>query len=177
MSNALLVSSVTVIVPSGGLFWLKPFSMVLFMLCSALIVEWLLLKPCCVEMCGMLFVMYGSSVFSSILAITEKGEMGLYDVPMFMCLFGFGIGMMFVSFHVCGMMLLFSDVLHMLVRYAAISKRSYVLEVPDVDFIRPCGVVVFALFYCRMDLCCGECYFSCLQFKCFPIYVSVCFYI
>ena len=27
------------------------------------------------------------------------------------------------------------------------SKRYYVLEVPDVDFIRPCGVVVFALFY------------------------------
>ena len=41
--------------------------------------------------------------------------MGLYDVPMFMSLFGFGIGMMFASFHVCGMM---SDVLYMLVRYA-----------------------------------------------------------
>ena len=30
------------------------------------------------------------------------------------------------------------------------------LEVPDVDFIRPCGVVVFAFFYCRLDLCCGN---------------------
>ena len=40
------------------------------------------------------------------------------------------------------------------------------LEVPDVDFIRPCGVV-FALFYFRLDLCCGECYFGCLQFECF----------
>ena len=39
----------------------------LFILCSAVLVEWLLLKPCCVEMCGMLFVMYGSSVFSSVL--------------------------------------------------------------------------------------------------------------
>ena len=38
------------------------------------------------------------------------------------------------------------------------------LEVPDVNFIRPCGVVVFALFYCHMDLCCGECYVGCLQF-------------
>ena len=27
-------------------------------------------------------------------------EMGLYDVPMFMSLFGFGFGMMFASFHV-----------------------------------------------------------------------------
>ena len=38
--------------------------------------------------------------------------------------------------------MLFSDMLYMLVRYA----WSYVLEVPDVDFIRPYGVVVFALF-------------------------------
>ena len=63
MSNAFLVSSATVIVRSGGLFWLKHVAMVLFMLCGAVLVEWLLLKPCCVEM---LFVMYGSSVFSSV---------------------------------------------------------------------------------------------------------------
>ena len=78
VSNALLISSATVIVRSGGLFWLNPVVMVLFMLCSAVLVEWLLLKPCCVEMCGMLFVMYGSSVFSSVFAITERSEMGLY---------------------------------------------------------------------------------------------------
>ena len=35
----------------------------------------------------MLFVMYGTSVFSSVFAITERSEMGLYDVPMFMSLF------------------------------------------------------------------------------------------
>ena len=52
---------------------------------------------------------------------------------------------------------------------------SYVLEMPDIDFIRPCGVVVFALFYCRLDLCCCECYVGCLLFEYFPIYVSVCF--
>ena len=52
VSNALLMSSATVIVRSGGLFWLKPVAMVLFMLCSAMLVEWLLLKPCCMEMCG-----------------------------------------------------------------------------------------------------------------------------
>ena len=75
VSNALLISSATVIVRPGGLFWLKPVAMVLFMLCSAVLVEWLLLKPCCVEM---LFVMYGSSVLSSV----------------------FGIGMMFANFHV-----------------------------------------------------------------------------
>ena len=100
VSNVLLMSSATVMVRSGGLFWLMPVAMVWFMLCSAVLVEWLLLKPCCVEMCGMLFVMYGSSVLSSVFSITERSEMGLYDVSMFMSLFGFGIGMMFVSFHV-----------------------------------------------------------------------------
>ena len=63
VSNALLMSSATVIVHSGGLFWLKPVAMVLFMLCSAVLVEWLLLKSCCV---WMLFVMNGSSIFSSV---------------------------------------------------------------------------------------------------------------
>ena len=100
VSNALLMSSANVIVRSGGLFWLKPVAMVLFMLCSAVLVEWLPLKPCCVDMCGVLFVMYGSSVFSSVFSITERSEMGLYDVPMFMSLFGFEIGIMFASFHV-----------------------------------------------------------------------------
>ena len=74
--------------------------MVLFVLCSAVLVEWLLLKPCCVEMYGVLFVMYWNSVFSCVFAITERSEMGRYDVPMFMSLFGFRIGMMFASFHV-----------------------------------------------------------------------------
>ena len=38
-----------------------------------------------------------------------------------------------------------------------------------------CGVVVFALIYCCLDLCCGKCYFGCLQFECFLIYVSCLF--
>ena len=44
--------------------------------------------------------MYGSSVFSSVFASTERSEMGLYDVPMSMSLFGFGIGKIIASFHV-----------------------------------------------------------------------------
>ena len=64
-----------------------------------MLVELLLLKPCRVEICGMLFVMYGISVVSSVFSITERSEMGLYDVPMFMFLFGFGMCMIFASFH------------------------------------------------------------------------------
>ena len=48
VSNAFLMSNATVIVRSGDLFWLKPVTMVLFMLCSAVLVEWLILKSCCV---------------------------------------------------------------------------------------------------------------------------------
>ena len=52
VSDALLMSSATVSVCSCGLFCLKPVAMVLFMLCSAVLVEWLFLMPCCVEMYG-----------------------------------------------------------------------------------------------------------------------------
>ena len=100
MSNALLMSSATVIVCYGGLFRLNLVAMVLFMLCSAVLVEWLLLRPCYVDMCGMLFGMCGNSVFSTGFAVTERSEIGLYDVPLFMSLFDFRIGMMFASFHV-----------------------------------------------------------------------------
>ena len=65
------------IVHSGDLFCLKLVAMVLFILCRDVPVEWLLLKPYCVEMCGMVFVMYGNSVFSDVFTITERSEMGL----------------------------------------------------------------------------------------------------
>ena len=43
-------------------------------------------------------IIMSSSVFSRVFAITEISELGLYDVPMFMSLFVFGIGI--ASFHV-----------------------------------------------------------------------------
>ena len=73
---------------------------VIYVVRSAVLVEWLLWMTCCVEMCGRLFVMYGSSVFSSDFAIIDSSEMGLYDVPMFMSSFGVVISMMFASVHV-----------------------------------------------------------------------------
>ena len=50
VSNALLMSNATVMVRSGGSFWLKPVAIVLLMQCSAVSVECLLLYPCCVVM-------------------------------------------------------------------------------------------------------------------------------
>ena len=62
-------------------------------------------------MFGMLSVMYGSKHFSSTLTMTERSDMGLCELPRFVSLFGLGMGMMFASFHVCGMMLWFNDML------------------------------------------------------------------
>ena len=56
------------------------------------LVEWLLMKPCCVEICGMLCMGVVSSPLF-LLLVTERSEMGLYNVPMFLSLFGFGFGM------------------------------------------------------------------------------------
>ena len=37
-------------------------------------------------------------LFSSVIAITERRDMGLYEVPLSMCLLGFGIGTMLAHF-------------------------------------------------------------------------------
>ena len=74
-------------------------AIVLLMLCCAVMFE-----ACCALMCCMVFVMYGRRLFSRVLAITERSKLGLYEVPMFMTLLGFGIGIMFAIFHVRGMM-------------------------------------------------------------------------
>ena len=50
-------------------------------------------------------MMYGSMVFSRVLAIVEKSEMGLYEVPKLLFLVCFGMGMMLASFNICGVML------------------------------------------------------------------------
>ena len=45
--------------------------------------------------------------------------MGLYEVPLSMSLFGFGMGTMLANFHMCGIMLVLSAVFSMLVRNAS----------------------------------------------------------
>ena len=56
VSNALLMSNATAMVRVGRMAWLKPVATVLLMLCSAVLVECLVLNPCCVVMFGMLCV-------------------------------------------------------------------------------------------------------------------------
>ena len=49
-------------------------------------------------------------LFSSVFAITERRDMGLYEVPL--SLLGFGIGTMLANFHVGGIMFLLRAVLN-----------------------------------------------------------------
>ena len=44
-------------------------------------------------------VMYGRITFSSVFAITDRRDIGLYGVPILMSLLGLGIGMMLANFH------------------------------------------------------------------------------
>ena len=63
----------------------------LFTVCSAITVECCVFYVCCV---GLFAVMYGRRLFSSVFAITERSDMGLYEVPLSMSLLGFGMGTM-----------------------------------------------------------------------------------
>ena len=94
VSKALLISSATVIVRAGGAIWPNPFATVLFSVCSAVTVECCVLYPCCMGVFGMFAVMQGRRLFSSVFAITERRDMGLYEVPLSVSLLGFGIGPM-----------------------------------------------------------------------------------
>ena len=125
VSKDLLISSATVIVGAGGTIWVNPFATVLFTVCSVVTVECCVLYPCCVCVFGMFAVMYGRWLFSSVFAITERRDMGLYEVSLSMSLLGFGMGTMLANFHMCGIMLVLRTVFHH-AREECESKRAYV---------------------------------------------------
>ena len=57
LSKALLITSDTVIVRTGGAIWLNPFATVLFNVCSAVTVECCVLYPCYMGVFRMFAVM------------------------------------------------------------------------------------------------------------------------
>ena len=77
------------------------------------------LYPCCVCVFGMFAVMQGRRLFSNVFAITERRDMGLYEVPLSVSLLGFGIGTMLANFHVYGIILVLRAVFNMIVRNAS----------------------------------------------------------
>ena len=56
---------------------------------------------------------------SPVSALTERRDMGLYEVPFSMSLLVFGMGTMLANFHMCGIMLVLRAVFNMLVRNAS----------------------------------------------------------
>ena len=100
VSKALLKSSATVIVRALGAIWLNPHATVLFSVCNTVTGEWCVFYPCCMVVFGMFAVMKGRRLFSSVFAITERMDMGLYKVSLSMSLLGFGKGTMLANVHV-----------------------------------------------------------------------------
>ena len=49
---------------------------------------------------GVFSVLLGRRLFSSVFAITERSDMGLYEIPLFVSLLWFGIGTMLANFYV-----------------------------------------------------------------------------
>ena len=65
------------IVHAWGAIWLNSFATVLFNVCSAVTAE----------------------CFSPVSVITERRDMGLYELPLSMFLLGFGMGTMLAKLH------------------------------------------------------------------------------
>ena len=78
---------------------MNPFATVLFSVCSAVTVECSVLYLCCMAFL-VCFLLYKEEGFSPVSAITERRNMGLYEVPLSVSLLGFGIGAMLANFHV-----------------------------------------------------------------------------
>ena len=55
---------------------------------------------------------------SPVSEITERRDIGLYEVSLSMSLLGFWMGTMLANFHMCGIMLVLKTVINMLVRNA-----------------------------------------------------------
>ena len=53
---------------------------------------------------------------SPVSAITERRDMGLYEVPLCISWLGFGMWTMLANFHMCGIMFLLRAVFNMLAR-------------------------------------------------------------
>ena len=78
------------------------FATVLFNVCSAVTVV-LCFVPVLRGCVWYVSVMQGRRIFSSVLAITERRNMSLYEVPL--PIFGFGMGTMLANFNMCGIIL------------------------------------------------------------------------
>ena len=82
---------------------------------------------------------------SPVSAITERRDMGLYEVPLSVSLLGFGIGTMLANFHVRGIMLLLRAVLNILVRNAS-PRRPMCFRCLIFNLSGPCELLFLLCF-------------------------------
>ena len=83
--------------------------------------------------------------FSSVNTITERRDLGLYEVPLSMSLLGFGMGTMLANFHMCGIMLVLRTVFNMLVRNDR-AKGPMCFRSLMFSLSGPCELLFFTLF-------------------------------
>ena len=78
-------------------------------------------------------------------AITERRDMGLYEVPLSVSLLGFGIGTMLANFHMCGIVLVLRSIFNILVRNAS-PKGPMCFRCLLFSLSRPCELLFFLCF-------------------------------
>ena len=100
VSKALLILSATVIVRKGGAIWLNPFFTVLFSVCVVPSLWSVVFCTRVAWVCLVCLLLCREEGSSPVSAIVERSDMGLYEVPLFVYLLGFGIGTMLTKFHV-----------------------------------------------------------------------------
>ena len=89
------------------------------------------------------------------LSLQSLRDMGLYVVPMYITLLGFGMGTMLANFQMCGIMLVLRAVSNMLVRNAS-PRGPMCFRCRMFNMSGPCKLLFFTLFYCLLDLNCSE---------------------
>ena len=72
-----------------------------------------------VWVCLVCLLLYKNGDSFPVSAITEKRNIGPYEVPLSMSLLDFGMGTMLANFHMCGLMLVLRAVFNMLMRNAS----------------------------------------------------------
>ena len=92
-------------------FWVKPVVIMLFIVCSAVVVKCLVLKPCWWDGRVMLDVIEGIMIFSSVLAMGERSAMSLYEEPADGSLPDLWIGIILTVFQMVSMLFLLITIL------------------------------------------------------------------
>ena len=82
---------------------------------------------------------------STVSAITERGDMVLYEMLWTMSLLRFGMGTMLPIFHMCGIMFLLRIFLNMLVRNAS-PRGPMCFRCPMCSLSGPCELLLLLCF-------------------------------